>query len=373
MKDYLHERETIRFVFPLDGDCVNEGDGFYRDGKLYIWVKVFAPYYGADICVNGVRAVFNGEYHVARVPIQRGRFRLTAIDDSNGESDTVYAFNLPNAQKKFRLSVDDNIRFLQDITENQDAYASIFDNPYLRVYKRAHDETGVCVNLHLFYFSEDGSFSLDMVTDKFKAEWEANADWLRLSFHSLREMPASPYTGEAYAEIPADCEKVHREILRFAGEKSLAKTTTLHFGATDIRGVRALKACGYDALGAFFEPDGNGGSSVSYSYPLPLVEHLRTRDFWVDGEEGVTFFKIDRVLNFAPTAKENLRFVEEIVNSPTQGGFVELMIHEQYFYEDYPLYIAEFEEIILQACRYLKARGYEGSFIREACAWEETP
>ena len=363
--DYLHEKGNIRFVFPVDGDCVNEGDGFLREGELYIRVKVLANGSNA-VLVNGAPARFDGEYFVAEVPVSEGRFRLDAFDETSGERDTVYAFNFKNAWKKFRISVDDNIRFLQDITKNASEYSSIFDNAYLRVYKRAHEETGVCVNLHLFYESEDGLFTLDKMTDKFKSEWEANADWLRLSFHSLREFPP-PYMGEAYAEIYADCEKVHKEILRFAGEKCLARTTTLHFGATDIRGVRALKACGYDALGAFFEPDGKGGTSVSYSYPLSLVEHLRERDFWVDRTEDVTFVKIDRVLNFAPTAKENLSFVQEAVNSSTRGGFVELMIHEQYFYEDYPLYIAEFEEIILQSCRYLKSQGYEGCFVKEAC------
>ena len=370
MQDYLHEKETIRFVFPIDGDCVGEGDGFLRDGQLYIYAKVFAPYLGADIYINALPTRFDGKYYVAKVPVPNGEFRLDAIDQSSGESDTVYAFNLPNARKKFRISVDDNIRFLEDITRHADEYRSIFDNPYLKIYKRAHDETGVCVNLHLFYFSEDGKFSLAQTTDKFKAEWEQNADWLRLSFHSLAEEPANPYTGEACAEIYGDCEKVHKEILRFAGEKSLAKTTTLHYGATDVRGVRALKACGYDALGAFFEPNGKGGTSVSYDYPLPLVEHLRERDFWVDRQEGVTFVKIDRVLNFASTVKENMPFIERAVQSPTRGGFVELMIHEQYFYEDYPRYIAEFEEIVVQACKYLKDQGYTGAFIREACAKE---
>ena len=43
--------------------------------------------------------------------------------------------------KRFRISSDDNILFLQDINKNKDTYSSIFENPYLAMYKMAHDES----------------------------------------------------------------------------------------------------------------------------------------------------------------------------------------------------------------------------------------
>ena len=39
---------------------------------------------------------------------------------------------------KFCFTVDDNIRFLKEITENR--YQSIFDHPYLAMYRRLHEE-----------------------------------------------------------------------------------------------------------------------------------------------------------------------------------------------------------------------------------------
>ena len=47
------------------------------------------------------------------------------------------------------------------------------------------------------------------------------------------------------------------------------------------------------------------------------------------------------------------------------GGFVFIMIHEQYFYEDYINYCADFEERILAPCRYLYEHGYQGAHITE--------
>ena len=48
----------------------------------------------------------------------------------------------------YRLSADDNIVFLQDIAENRPR--SLFDNAYLALFRRAHEECGAKVVLNLF-------------------------------------------------------------------------------------------------------------------------------------------------------------------------------------------------------------------------------
>ena len=53
-----------------------------------------------------------------------------------------------NFVKRFRISSDDNILFLKDLSEGD--YKSIFDHPYLAVYKKAHDLFGAKVHLNLF-------------------------------------------------------------------------------------------------------------------------------------------------------------------------------------------------------------------------------
>ena len=83
--------------------------------------------------------------------------------------------------KRFCFTVDDNIRFLKEITERK--YGSLFEHPYLAVYKRLHDELGLKVQLNLFYRTIEGDFNLSQVTDKYYNEWKQNADWLKLSFH----------------------------------------------------------------------------------------------------------------------------------------------------------------------------------------------
>ena len=369
MKDYLRKNQPVRFVFPIDGDCINSADG-KRDGNdLLVTVKVAAPE-SAEVYVNDVPAQKQGEYYQAEIRFENYRTSLTAVDTVSGESDTIAVYKVRAPEKKFRLSSDDNILFLQDIAKNQDKYTSIFDNPYLKMYKRAHDATGVCVHLNLFYetgadSTAEGYFNLAMVPDKYKNEWAANSDWLRLSFHSRTNEPLWPYKNTTHSKLYNDAKLVHKEILRFAGEKSLAKTTTLHFGSTNVTGVRALRSLGYQTLAAYFEFDNEGNTMVAYHYPKDLVAYLGERDFWKDTEEDVMYCRIDRVLNLAKTVDGNLDVVKEVVKNPTRGEFIELMIHEQYFYETYYAYIPDFGDIIHDTCKWLKDQGYTSTFMQD--------
>lgn len=368
MKDYFRKDKPVRFSFPIDGDCINSGDGVRKGNDLIVKVKVCAPA-GAEIFVNDVKTKFNGNEHEAEIRFCSYRTSLTAVDKISGESDTIAVYKFVNPEKKFRLSVDDNILFFKDIAEKQNEYKSLFDNPYLKMFKRAHDDTGVCVHLNLFYETfrdteKAGYFNLSMMPDKYKAEWEANSDWLRLSFHS-RTNDYWPYKHTGHTLITEECKKVHREILRFAGEKSLAKTTTLHFGSTNITGVRALRTLGYQNLAGYFEFDNEGNTMVAYHYPKDLVAYVGNRDFWRDTEEDITFCRIDRVLNLDKTVAGNMKFVKEVFSSPTRGKFIELMIHEEYFYPDYGAYIPEFGNIVYESCKWLKEQGYKSAFIQD--------
>lgn len=372
MKDYLRKNQPVHFVFPIDGDCINSADGIREGNDLLVTVKVAAPK-GANVVINDVEATLVGDLYEATLRFDSYRTSLTAIDTVSGESDTIAVYKFKAPEKKFRLSVDDNILFLKDIAQNQDKYNSLFDNPYLKMYKRAHDASGVCVHLNLFYetgadTTAPGYFNLTMVPDKFKDEWAANSDWLHLSFHSRTNEPLWPYKNTTHSKLFNDCKLVHNEILRFAGEKSLAKTTTLHFGSTNVTGVRALRTLGYQTLGAYFEFDNEGNTLVSYHYPKDLVSYLGERDFWRDTEEDLTYCRIDRVLNLAKTVEANLDIVKQVAANPTRGQFIEMMIHEQYFYEDYYAYIPAFGDIIHDVCKWLKDQGYTSTFMQDVVA-----
>ncbi len=378
MRRYIEWEKPLHFLSPIDGDCLNEYDGTLQGETLTVPVKVAAP---AAVTINGIAAVPCDGGYVAQVEIPYGKSTLRA--ECGGETAEITVWRLQKSIGYYRLSSDDNIYFLWDINKNKDTYTSIFDNPYLAVYKKAHDLYGAAVHLNIYYempavhecFTEEREyFDLSMMTDKFKAEWEANADWLKLNFHAKQDKPDKPYIRTDYATIYEDCKKVQQEILRFAGEKTLSEETTVHWGECTYEGVRALRDLGVKNLAGYFVIE-NGATVVSYFYPKYFTEHINGRDFWYDSELDVLYAKIDKVLNLH-TADESVDLLNVLYEQKHRAGFIELMIHEEYFLEDfapYPagsdqrqsMYMPDFEERVLKPCKWAADHGYKGAFIHD--------
>lgn len=356
----------------IDGDCVNERDGIKIENGVRIPIEVEAPM-GCEVLLNGKRMTEEKGIYRAEIDLYGYRNLLLAEDLTNQTSAHICLFYLKDAVKRFRISSDDNILFLQDITENQHRYQSIFDNPYLAVYKKAHDLYGAKVHLNLFYeldkrgrlfFKKNrGDFNLSMMTDKFKDEFTANSDWLKLAFHANSEYPDDPYVNATAEKIVEDCLRVHREIVRFAGPTSISNSTTVHWGSGNVGCIRALRSLGYRSLTGYFTIK-NGKPSVAYYIPTDLCEHIYGRDFWYDTEEDMLFGRIDRVTNLG-SLEQIMADLEDVVNDPHRGGFVSVMIHEQYFYKDYVRHLPDFAERVLEPCRYLYEHGYVGGHVTE--------
>ena len=372
MKDYFALRKPVHFVFPIDGDCLNQYDGTEKNGKLVVRALVAAAP-DADIYINEEKAFFNGKYFEADLTLDGRRNTFFAEDMNCRENcDRIAVYDVRHSVGKYRISSDDNILFLQDITKNQDTYRSIFENPYLAVYKEAHDKFNAKVHLNLFYETDEmpgfavrrDYFNLSMMTDKFKAEWEANSDWLHLSFHAHQEFPDKPYQHTTMKRITEDARKINAEILRFAGAKTLASVCTVHWGEANIGGVRALRALGYRGLTGYFEFFENGDPLVAYYYPKELISHVGGRDFWMNTEEDVMHGRIDLVLNTIKY-EDLLPRLESIKADPHRSGFMELMIHEQYFHSDYTNYIPKFRDLVLDAAKWAYDYGSRGALMDE--------
>ena len=253
--------------------------------------------------------------------------------------------------KYFCFTVDDNIRFLKEITENR--YQSIFEHPYLAMYRRFHKECGLKVQLNLFYRMED--FDLSQVSDCHYEEWKENTDWLKLSFHSDCEVPRA-YAHAGYDAVYQDCEKVHKEITRFASASALANTTTVHCCHLTEAGRKAMKDHGvYGLLGLFGIED---KPCTSYEVDEHNARRIRSGESVKLG--GISYASIDVVLNLF--SKEEI--IEQL-QSLIQRKNIQVMIHEQYFYRDYANYQPDFEEKLCATFSYLCSHGYESSFYED--------
>ena len=370
--------KKAKLIFPKDGDFLDLNDiTESENGTLLVKATLSSDGCGR-ITINGIPVVADTDGAYAFIPITEGK-NLLSISHNGEECEKICVYCFPAFFKKFRISSDDNILFLRNINANKDVYTSIFDDPYLSIYKKAHLLYGACVNLNLFYetdelpgFSEKGEyFNLSMMTDKFKKEWEENSDWLRLSFHSNAEHPNKPYISASYEEIYNDALKINSEIIRFAGERSLSSTTTVHWGEATEEGTVALKDLGYNTLAGYFEISDDQVPRVAYYYPPELIKHIGSRNLWMNHKTKILHARIDLVLNTIKYT-ELEESLYEIYNDPHRSGFIELMIHEQYFYPGYKRYIPEFERLVLDSAKWVKEKGYSGTFIEALTSlfWE---
>ncbi len=371
MRDYFGKNQVMYFEFPLDGDCLNRFDGEETADGLNLMVRLYAAP-DQKILINEVEAKWNGECYLCPVTLKHYRTTLEAVNAESGEAVAIAVYRLQDAVGKYRISSDDNILFLKDLNDHPE-YHSLFDNPYLAVYKKAHDLYGACVHINIYYeYGEDEmvdfadhkeAFDLSMMTDRYKAEWIANSDWLKLSFHARKNYPNAPYANATAAEVSADIEKVHREIIRFAGKETLSDVTTLHFGASNLQVTRALREHGYRCMAGYFEIDKKGRTLVSYHYPIDFVRHVGERDFWKDNQEDIMFARIDYVLNYPQDPAVIIENLEMISENKHRAGFLSLLMHEEYFYPDYKNHRPRFEELILEPCRWCYEHGYRGTLL----------
>ncbi|MBQ2714960.1 MAG: hypothetical protein IJF76_04965, partial [Clostridia bacterium] len=365
----------VEFLFPFDGDCLNSRDGKKGNRGLIVPVTV-KTYANKDIYINSIKATESNGTYRAEVELLGYRNSILVENKTDSTHAKITVFWIQNAENVYRISSDDNVIFLQDITKNKDVYKSIFDNPYLAVYKKAHDLYGAKVHINLFYEFDDQArslfsspreyFNLSMTTDKFKEEFTKNSDWLKLSFHAYSEFPDKPYEHATREKITSDCIKVVKEIIRFAGPDSLSDTLTVHWGEANRECVRGLRSLGIKNFAAYFDPDDNGDYIVSYYHKenLKLCNHVHERDFFYDKREDAFFAKIDCVSNIG-TLSEAMERVKNASTNPHTGGFVSVMIHEQYFHDDYINYEPDFEARVLEPAKYLYERGYRGAHVTD--------
>lgn len=196
-------------------------------------------------------------------------------------------------------------------------------------------------------------FDLSQMSDAYYEEWKENSDWLKFSFHSDMENHR-PYETSDYDEVYKDCKRVNEQILRFASAEALTNTTTIHYCLLTEGGLKAMEDhCVSGLLGLFGTSE---EPRTSYGIQECDAERIRGGEILKLGK--TSFASIDIVLN---------RFsAEEILKKLAQMSgrdCIRVMIHEQYFYEDYRRYQPDFEEKLRVTFSALCSNGYESAFF----------
>lgn len=359
----------LQIVSPRDGDYLNHHDGRIEGSSLYLNVTGTCPA-GALVTVNGVPANVNGEQFTCETAVTPQDWTLTATAGEEQHEIAVMADF--KSRKRYRYSIDDNIEFLHDLGTNPDAYNSLFDHWYLKFWKHLHDDYGTKVHINTYYELSDGSWNTSLMPDKWRDEWEANSDWLHLSFHARQNLPGRIYKDADYDQMAEDYELVVEQIKRYAGEAVLTSETTVHWAEAPLEACRALKDRGIDILIGLFWVR-NGECTTKYYLDLEQAAYCHTRDAWQDTDEGLTFVSCDAVVNGLALANV-IPTLEQQAGNPHTGDMIELLIHEQYFRQDlllvesgrrYNYFQHDVFQKVEDGVRWLAEQGYE------PCFWSE--
>ncbi len=291
--------------------------------------------------------------------------------------------------------IDDTIWCLRDIARQKPQ--SIFDNPFMKMLKKAHDDNGMTVQLNLFYrtdfFYGDDEFTLKEMPDTYKNEFQASKDWLRFAFHAKQEFPDYPYVNATYEDVKSNYEAISNEVIRFAGEGMLANAVIPHWLPISKAGCKALYDCGVKFLCPSIgeKSEFTGDDSVlpyGHSFRLKQNRQPETMLFTRPGKNAAIsasicaynhisdeqFEKIKGKNKSVPDEETGLRFkplsggpclnlyslaeIEERLQQLNGNEYIGVATHEQYFYPDYFAYQPDYPEKVYLFSKILKENGY---------------
>lgn len=359
----------MRFAFPMDGVMLTETAGKKTAAGLEI-VPLINALPGRKLSVNGIPLVHEANVYHAAAPLtlKSGRNSVVLLDGDTGERRAIDVWYLPDAYMKYRFSLDDNIWFLQDLAKHKNDYASLFENPWLSLLKKLHDEYGTKFHLNIYYeCPEFGGFDLTMMPDKWKGEWAANSDWMRLSCHANANEPDHPYIMADYNRTYREFTRVNEQILRFAGEEAFAdKVTTIHWGDATSEAVRAVRDAGYRCMVGSFKYGDPASTPIAYDLSAEKCSLLNTYGLFFDKDQDMMYFKYGSgCLQHGALDQIPVR-ASEIERQIPMYRFRELCVHEEYFYPHYVNYMPDYPERLATGIRWCVEHGYEASFATEA-------
>ncbi len=358
----------MRLIDPIDGVILHTAGS--QDGRLRCALQDAGP--GARIRVSETGETAECRWEnglaLAEVHIPIGGATLVA-SDSGGHTAAASIGRVHTPRKVFRLSVDDCVWFLQYLATHADRCESLFDAPLMALLRRLHGEYGVAVHMNIYNeCPEHGGFALSQMPERYRDEWLRNRDWLRLSFHARADKPDWPYTdGDAQA-LYRDCAEVMAQIRRFAGYADAV--TTLHWASASGAGVRALYDCGVRALlGDFAYDPADGSEYLCYRLGHEPFEAVRRYCFWRDAETGMIFFPCDVVLNTLLPGEIPAELDRFAARWPDRN-FVDILIHEQYFYPDYVHYEPDYEQRLRAGIEWCLAHDYAPGLVSQVLGFE---
>ncbi len=347
---------------PFHGAVLNRRHGTQTADGLRITVRGRAPL-GVAVSVNGTRACRTGQSFRAEMTLREPETEIVAAADSSygRQQHRIRVVWDKNSFPRYRFAIDDNIYFLRDIARKK--YKSLFDCFYLRMLRDMRTRYGTKFVLNIYFAAEDG-FTLTQFPDRYKGEWQDNAEWLKLAFHAYADLPNRPYQYAPPSKVLADFDRVAEQILRFAGEATYSPTTIIHWAMLQPSVLPALAKRGVRVLSGYFRPAA-GGWDINYMLDDARSEYLSRNDALKDFATGIVFTKIDLVCNHLPAIDQVSPTLEPLLEDPNQAEIMDLTTHEQPFWPFWRGHLPDHAERVERAIRWVTEHGYKPVFFHE--------
>lgn len=260
------------------------------------------------------------------VGILFGEFNNTSnnydADKSNKsfQRQDMYVNEGASNQKIFHLSIDDFIVAFQDITLHESDYDSVFENSTFGWMKEMHNKYNVVFSCYVHY--EDKDFNLSICTNKFKDEFEANADWLRFGFHSIN---GDTIYGEDDQQIVDDYNKTIEALINIVSESAIDNVIRLQSFQGSEGQINALinNVQEEPVIGLLTADD----SRQSYYLNEDSNNYIYSHDVLVDKNNGIFLVSSDCRIEFIESVEDKIKEFE----SPAwnnQLGYLEIFTHE---------------------------------------------
>lgn len=371
--------DGFHFTQPFDGGVIHEQSGPPvldtqpgPDGQTMLKIEV-----AGSVPLGAKLDVFTTDGRKIPVTIEGGAFRGTAllkdrITEIKAQATTggvrkeirARAVWAKNSYRRFRCYIDDHSFFFRDVLQKD--YKSVFDCFYLAKLQQLHREFGVKINLNCFNTTPERDFRLSMFPDKYRSEFEDNAHWLRLAFHSENEFPNIPYKNATPEQLAADFDLVAKELKRIAGS---AYTAGLQIHFADVppdcyqvladRGVKMLHTRGR-RLGS------TKPKFCDYHLPDAILDYLCDNQGWMHFETGLIFYNSStgRTVEWTPV-DEIGRDLLKLIENPARSHLLNIAGHEQYWWPFYKNFVPDLYERYATAFRFVLDRGYQPIWIED--------
>jgi hypothetical protein len=357
----LAESTSLKIEEPFHGAILNQRHGRETNDGLKIKMQGNAPL-GNTVVINGTPAQRDGTRFSSEVTLHDRETDITAVSKgvSGKQQRSIQVVWDRYSYPRYRFSIDDNSFFLRDIAQKK--YASLFDCFYLKGLRDLHHTYGTRFVLNIYYTTGD-DFELTQFPDRYKSEWQNNANWLKLAFHAHANEPDRPYQNAAPPQLIADLDKVAEQIIRFAGERTYSPPTVIHWGMVQPAALKPLYDRGVRVLSGYFR-QANGTWDINYLLDDTRSEYLSSHDALMDFSSGIVFSKVDIVCNSTPVERI-VQTLAPLAGDPNQAEVMDLFTHEQYFWPFYSNYLPDHFKRLDKAIRWVTENGYKPVFYHK--------